>query len=216
MPYPKNPSEMSLAEANEPIVRTGEIMVNCRLVKDYSYVIQFKATCHHPQILLSATEFTFHGSIRRKDVQNDDSSWVVDFDQTSDVLEITNILADDLHYVIMNESQYFQFQFLRTPSIVENGTIILTRSSSHQIQILPKMDTIFKNAENLRKEKYLLEHIVVYNKQRPREKHWISLKLSFGHLLHFQVILFIHILNFSMRLDLTCHLIVLNFLFVTF
>ncbi|KAH6570662.1 hypothetical protein BASA62_004240 [Batrachochytrium salamandrivorans] len=67
------------------------------------------------------------------------------------------------------------------PLWTSTGLLSLGPMQSQQLRIVPLMDAISKNVETLKKEKYLLEHMVVYNKRRPSEKYSIHIKMSFGN-----------------------------------
>jgi len=71
------------------------------------------------------------------------------------------------------------------------GTGVETRRtisglSSQRIRIVVDLAAVSKNAESLRREKYIQEHMTIYNRRRPSEKYWLILKLSFGNLTSFQ------------------------------
>jgi hypothetical protein len=194
VPY-KQPEEMSLEEADTPKKKSAEIMVTCRLVKDYSKVIQVNAYCRQPQIKLSNTTFLFTGTIQKKEsvppIESlDKIPWSAEFNSVKNEFVLTNVLRDPLEYLVMNETFYFTVENMDDPSISSDSSYsagwILEPGQSHRIRIMPKMEAILKHAEFLRKERYVLEYLTVYNKRRPKESYWISLKLCLGHLSQFQ------------------------------
>ena len=223
------PSSDNLAIGNDQrglserwVEKRVEIYVNCRLVKDFQRIIEFKAMLRQPQILLSSTSFIFSGMIRRKQ-QIDGSSVinqsadgsalnVIQFEPTLDNFSVTNLLQDTLEYEIVTDSVFFTAEFVTQSSSIESaslsnswtssnlrkigpqpasfnkplwnstGSLVLSASQSQTIRIVPMLDVLTKNVEMLKKEKYILEHMVVYNKRRPTEKYVIHVKLSFGYL----------------------------------
>ena len=190
----KQPEEMSLEEADIPTRKSAEIMVTCRLVKDYSKVIQVNAYCRQPQLKISNTTFLFSGTIQKKEQNTlevlDKIQWSADFNAVKNEFIITNVLKDPLEYLILNETFYFTVENADASEAIAGSSFsngwIIEPGHSHRIRIMPKMDAILKHADFLRKERYVLEYLTVYNKRRPKENYWISLKLCLGHLSQFQ------------------------------
>ncbi|ORY06684.1 hypothetical protein LY90DRAFT_678342 [Neocallimastix californiae] len=54
------------------------------------------------------------------------------------------------------------------------------------LRIIPKIDSLMRDINSVRRDKYLQEHLTIYNRKRPTEKVWIVLKLSFGNIIDFQ------------------------------
>ncbi|KAJ3290798.1 hypothetical protein HK104_006518 [Borealophlyctis nickersoniae] len=198
----------TLAEADTPVEKNIEIYINCRLVKDYQKIIPLRAICRWPQVRLSSNLFTFVGAIRKKDVaepgqrKDEENPWIVSFRQPSSLdLEVTNLLIDPLEYEIVNDTMYFTLENLDVgdreadregqsppPDTCRGrrgGVWTMAGEGMHHVRITPNLEAIAKNADALRREKYILEHLTLYGKQRPTEKHFISLRLSFGHLTQF-------------------------------
>lgn len=190
----KQPEEMSLEEADIPTKKSAEIMVTCRLVKDYSKVIQVNAYCRQPQMKIFNTTFLFSGAIQKKEQNTlevpDKIQWSADFNSVKNEFIITNVLKDPLEYLIVNETFYFTVENSDASGALAGSSFsngwILEPGQSHRIHIMPKMEAILKHADFLRKERYVLEYLTVYNKRRPKENYWISLKLCLGHLSQFQ------------------------------
>ena len=147
------PQDMTLAEASEPILKTAEIMVNCRLVKDYSKVILLKASCRQPQINISQSDFTFPGTITKNELPGVDADrqWNVDFTTDSDILTITNILRDPLEYTIMSDSMYFAYENEDAMRLSDGKPWVLLSNERHRIRIRPRLDVILKHVDFLRK-----------------------------------------------------------------
>ncbi|KAJ3219397.1 hypothetical protein HK099_004728, partial [Clydaea vesicula] len=136
----------------------------------------------------------------------------VNFKQHFQEIVIENILDEDLIFEIFNDTSYFVtscnlIPISISPSItLAGGNSISTASGSGIldqrqwgssgiycleprqktfIQIKLNKEMILKNVDLFWKEKYLIEHLTVYNKNRPFEKKFIVLKLSFGNLKNF-------------------------------
>ncbi|KAJ3179725.1 hypothetical protein HDU85_004724 [Gaertneriomyces sp. JEL0708] len=58
---------------------------------------------------------------------------------------------------------------------------------SRHIRIVPKMDIVGRDADRLRKEKYVVEHVTLYNRRRPRERRYFVIRVSLGHLSEFAI-----------------------------
>ncbi|KAL5032177.1 hypothetical protein BDV3_000767 [Batrachochytrium dendrobatidis] len=67
------------------------------------------------------------------------------------------------------------------PLWTSTGVLTLGPMQSQKLRIVPLMDILVKNTDALKKEKYVLEHMILYNKRRPSEKYGIHVKLSFGN-----------------------------------
>eukprot|EP00842_Homolaphlyctis_polyrhiza_P001282 jgi/Hompol1/2154/HPOL_002830-RA len=79
-------------------------------------------------------------------------SSIIQFLPTNDTFSVTNLLQDTLEYEIVTDSTFFSIE-LAEPCNIDHDS----------------------------NEKYILEHMVVYNKRRPSEKYTIHAKLSFGN-----------------------------------
>jgi len=95
---------------------------------------------------------------------------------------IKNLLDDSLEYEIVNETIYFSLEF----AAQADSRCIFPRGT-HEVKIIPNMQVLLTHAETLSRDKYIQENITVYNKNRPEENYWISLRMSFGHLSDFQM-----------------------------
>lgn len=60
--------------------------------------------------------------------------------------------------------------------------VITSKYVTHSITICPNIPIILNNRQFLLKEKYVEEHITIYNKKKLSDKCWISLRVSFGSL----------------------------------
>ncbi|KAJ3416131.1 hypothetical protein HDV05_003100 [Chytridiales sp. JEL 0842] len=201
-------TEMTLTEASKIHEKNIEIYVNCRLVKDYQKTIYLKAFCSIPQIFLPTHDCTFHGTLKKRqdrDATGEESlpEWDLKLAPSCADLCLANILADPLSYQIVNDSAYFwvesldiseasgtsgaaEFKGVPVPLPRNSISGTVTGNNSHVIRVHMNKAAILRDAESLRREKYIVEHMTVYNKRRPMEKYWVIFKLSFGHLTMFQ------------------------------
>ncbi|KAG0226486.1 hypothetical protein BGW41_004197 [Actinomortierella wolfii] len=175
----RDPSEMEL--------KTIEIYINCRLVKDYQHVVVLTAECFLPAFRVDWKETkSFVASLIKAPTQpsgtgeTDDAGWRLSFEEDYRELRITNTLDTPLYYEIVNDTMYFNLEFPTPAKIIEGHGV-------HVIRVLPNTKALLKNAENFRREKYVQENITVYNKRRPLENYWIPLRLSFGNVSNFQL-----------------------------
>ncbi|KAI9329352.1 hypothetical protein BDR26DRAFT_729799 [Obelidium mucronatum] len=194
--------KMDLNTANTIDEKVIEVSVNCRLVKDYQKTIYLRASCRRPQIYLPTQELAFGGKIRRKTAPVDrvsvadeaEKDWEIKFTEQCATLKIQNLLSDALDFEILNDSMYFGVDIVDESDTnqgftrkTQNCSAIVDVDQSRTIRIFPVMSTLFKDVDVLRREKYFVEQITIYNRKRPSEKYWIVIKLSFGHLTQFQV-----------------------------
>ncbi|CAG8445677.1 3690_t:CDS:10 [Ambispora leptoticha] len=155
-----------------------EIYVNCRLVKDYQQSVMLKAECRMPSLRVQYNESeALMGRIYRSESEED---WTIEFDQNYREIRLNNLLDIPLEYEIVNDTMYF------TLEIPDNNKKLLP-NSYHVVKVRPKCIALIKNAENVRREKYIQENITVYNRNRPSENYWIPLRISFGHISNFQL-----------------------------
>lgn len=111
----------SLAVADEAVEKHIEIYVNCRLVKDYQKIINLRAICRQPQMLLSDHEVFFRGTLKRKEQGgedsllreagvDEDSRWSLQIMPSVSTIQVTNLLLDPLDCWVMNDSMYFNVE----------------------------------------------------------------------------------------------------------
>ncbi|KAJ3261021.1 hypothetical protein HK103_006976 [Boothiomyces macroporosus] len=65
-------------------------------------------------------------------------------------------------------------------------TCTLEPKATKKYRIIPLLNNINKHIEQLRKQKYIMDHFVLYNKKKPHERQRLYVRLSFGHLKTFQ------------------------------
>ncbi|CAG8447699.1 8569_t:CDS:10 [Diversispora eburnea] len=148
-----------------------EIYVNCRLVKDYQQTLKLKAECRMPSIQVDYKE---------SDALMEDEDWIIHFDEKYRKIIIKNSLPNPLKYEIVNDTMYFNLEFPKEGK--EIGSKLC-----HEIIVRPNIKALIKNAENVRREKYIQEQVTVYNRNRPSENYWIPLRISFGYCSNFQL-----------------------------
>ncbi|RIA92609.1 hypothetical protein C1645_820444 [Glomus cerebriforme] len=161
--------------------KTIEIYVNCRLVKDYQQTVLLKAECRMPSLQVSYNETeAFMGKIWRRYSNNkDDDEWNFQFNPEFREIKINNLLDKPLEYEIVNDTMYFNLE-------LSDDVKEVAPKSVHNILVRPNLKSLIKNAESVRREKYIQEIVTVYNRNRPSENYWISLRISFGHISNFQ------------------------------
>ena len=99
-----------------------EIYVNCRLVKDYQKVINFKALCLQRQLVVSDCEYLFQGAFK------DESPTIKG---TNDVLVLSNTCSSTVEFQINSDSLYFGLELLE-PFTESSGSEIGVGSKSLQ------------------------------------------------------------------------------------
>ncbi|CAG8447057.1 5601_t:CDS:2 [Ambispora gerdemannii] len=155
-----------------------EIHVNCRLVKDYQQTVMLKAECRMPSLRVQYEESeALMGRIFRSESEED---WIVEFDQSYREIRLDNLLDIPLEYEIVNDTMYFTLE-------IPDSDKRLPQNSHHIVKVWPNCRALIKNAENVRREKYIQENVTVYNRNRPSENYWIPLRISFGHISNFQL-----------------------------
>ncbi|KAJ3175580.1 hypothetical protein HDU87_006077 [Geranomyces variabilis] len=210
----RNQFPTTLIVADEPVEKDIEIYINCRLVKDYQKIINLRAICRQPQMLLSNLEFDFRGVMRRRNLGHDattgreEDMWSLQLLPAHAEVEIANLLTDPLDCCVMNDSMYFNVDLgtrdmedapSQSGGVVAAATVTpsLTKVRRHlglsigsqrsaAVRVTPNMDALMRHVDKLRGEKYVVEHLTVYNRRRPREKSFIVVKLSLGHMTEFQ------------------------------
>ncbi|KAG9297531.1 hypothetical protein G9A89_001471 [Geosiphon pyriformis] len=168
-------------DPNEVEKKIIEIYVNCRLVKDYQQTVILKAECRIPSLRVVYNEFeALKGKISRSESNSNDEEWVIKFESDYKEIRVNNLLGIPLEYEIVNDTMYF---LLELPDNTKN----ILPFSHHNIKVRPNIKALMKNAENVRREKYIQENITVYNRRRPSENYWIPLRISFGYISNFQL-----------------------------
>ncbi|KAF9585974.1 hypothetical protein BGW38_010705 [Lunasporangiospora selenospora] len=170
-------------DPNEMELKTVEIYINCRLVKDYQHVVVLKAECYLPALRVDWQDsVSFVARLSRKPTTTQESSdeWQITFREDYRILGIQNLLNMPLEYQIVNDTMYFTLEYTELDKVVDGMQL-------HHIRIVPNVKALLRNAENFRKEKYVQENITIYNRRRPLENYWIPLRLSFGNVSNFQL-----------------------------
>ncbi|KAF9189592.1 hypothetical protein BGZ50_000692 [Haplosporangium sp. Z 11] len=171
----RDPDEMEL--------KTVEIYINCRLVKDYQHVVLLTAECYMPALRVDWQDsVSFVGRVYREPVASSETTdeWKLSFLEDHRILGISNLLKIPLDYEIVNDTMYFNLEYPEPEKVLDG-------LQNHQIRVVPNMKALLRNAENFRREKYVQENITIYNRNRPLENYWIPLRLSFGNVSSFQL-----------------------------
>ncbi|CAG8457039.1 15393_t:CDS:2, partial [Dentiscutata heterogama] len=155
-----------------------EIYVNCRLVKDYQQTVILKAECKIPSLRVDYEDSALTGKICRQ--YSNDDEFTIQFDQEFREIMIRNLLDTSLEYEIVNDTMYFSLDISHSNKEVAPKT-------DHRIIVRPNVKALLKNVESIRREKYIQEHVTVYNRNRPSENYWIPLRISFGYFTNFQL-----------------------------
>ncbi|KAG0328401.1 hypothetical protein BGZ99_005416 [Dissophora globulifera] len=171
----RDPDEMEL--------KTVEIYINCRLVKDYQQVVLLTAECYLPAIRVDWQDtVSFIARVTREPQASQDSAdeWKITFKDDHRILGVSNLLNIPLDYEIVNNTMYFMLEFPEPEKVIDG-------LQKHEIRVVPNVKALLRNAENFRREKYVQENITIYNRNRPLENYWIPLRLSFGNVSNFQL-----------------------------
>ncbi|KAG0065796.1 hypothetical protein BGZ89_007929 [Linnemannia elongata] len=170
-------------DPDELELKTIEIYINCRLVKDYQQVVLLTAECYMPAVRVDWQDsVSFVGRFSRESsgsAENTDE-WKISFKEDYRILGICNLLQIPLEYEIVNDTMYFNLEYPEPDKVIDG-------LDKHEIRVVPNAKALLRNAENFRREKYVQENITIYNRNRPLENYWIPLRLSFGNVSNFQL-----------------------------
>jgi hypothetical protein len=89
---------------------------------------------------------------------------------------ITKIPSRVLVYTVRNSSRFFDVDCVGDVELVGSGT----GRDEHCVRIRPNISRIRERALFFARERYVEEHVTVYNRCYPREFWWVSLKLICG------------------------------------
>ncbi|KAF9912253.1 hypothetical protein EC991_000144 [Linnemannia zychae] len=170
-------------DPDEVELKTVEIYINCRLVKDYQQVVVLTAECYMPAIRVDWQDsVSFVGRLSRGSPGSAENTgeWRLSFKEDYRILGISNLLQIPLEYEIVNDTMYFNLEYPEPDKVVDG-------LDKHEIRVVPNAKALLRNAENFRREKYVQENITIYNRNRPLENYWIPLRLSFGNVSNFQL-----------------------------
>ncbi|KAG0354586.1 hypothetical protein BG005_006346 [Podila minutissima] len=171
-------------DPDEVELKTVEIYINCRLVKDYQQVVLLKAECYLPAVRVDWEDsVSFVGRLHRvsgSSESNINEEWKISFQDDFRMLGVSNLLDIPLEYEIVNDTMYFNLEYPEPERVIEG-------QQQHLIRVVPNVKALLRNADNFRREKYVQENITIYNRNRPLENYWIPLRLSFGNVSNFQL-----------------------------
>eukprot|EP01094_Clydonella_sp_ATCC50884_P006728 TRINITY_DN15939_c0_g1_i1.p1 TRINITY_DN15939_c0_g1~~TRINITY_DN15939_c0_g1_i1.p1 ORF type:complete len:569 (-),score=181.50 TRINITY_DN15939_c0_g1_i1:83-1789(-) len=167
-PVPMVPPEVvSLETAEEKEV---EVYVSCRSVKNYHKVIRLQATCRYPQLECTPVDCVFRGD--RSSLREGQA---ITFHHPQHTLRIQNRFHTlPLQYTIHNSSRFVTISAQSdSPGECEPG-------GEQLFLILPNMESINAERHHILQNRYLEEHITVYNENRLSESEVIRIRFSFG------------------------------------
>ncbi|KAJ3358833.1 hypothetical protein GGF32_009929 [Allomyces javanicus] len=150
-------------------VKEFDIVVNCRLVRDYQQVIHVKATCRSPQLKCPHPEVVLSALV------TEDGSRIVCAQPWQD-LTIMNLDAEHPLHVEMVMPGATLFLLEETP------VVTLAPGEHRRVRVKLNIDEAQRQLDALRREKYVQEHMLVYNRWRCTERTFVTLKLSLGWL----------------------------------
>ncbi|KAG0580510.1 hypothetical protein KC19_4G178800 [Ceratodon purpureus] len=116
---------------------------------------------------------------------------------TFQILTLRNLyLHRKLEYVVKNDSLFFKVD---VPGLQEISSAVspglhldvhtlstkMHEKAGHDIVVRPNLDTLRENWKMVMKQKYIEEHLTIYNRSNPHEKYTVSLRLTAGHLRNF-------------------------------
>lgn len=113
------------------------------------------------------------------------------------ILTLRNLyLHRKLEYLVKNDSLFFKVDVPASqeiPSAVSQGLNLdmhalptkVHEKACHDIVIRPNLETLREHRKMVMKQKYVEEHLTIYNRSNPREKYTVSLRLTAGHLRNF-------------------------------
>jgi hypothetical protein len=171
------------ASCGEPVHL--ELYVTCRLVKDHQEVVHVRYTMWMPQIALSLLkESESFGSFQRTDVTEvifygkdvpsgtKAGSTELVFSPEWQLLEIFNTQASPLRYIIRNDSLFFTVE---APTDAADGReTVVAPGQSQTIRIRINMKHVQENKALVLKNKYIEEHLSVYNQRQLSESYALS------------------------------------------
>jgi hypothetical protein len=189
-----------------------EIHVNCRLVKDYQKVISFTAECRKANLKVSESEFYFNVSMKQTvDIFNSKNNNVFEICNLTDNTIQFQIMNESPHFFLESQLNtdnicgkhksalvnrlisFFSRPEIESPNdgiwfpVKYFHSIELQPNETLQFRVLPCLDAIEKDIDQLRKQRYIIEHFSIYNTSNLQEKYRVSVKLNFGHLKDFHV-----------------------------
>ncbi|KAL3702130.1 hypothetical protein R1sor_020152 [Riccia sorocarpa] len=109
-------------------------------------------------------------------------------------LAVRNLYAHrPLQYIVKNDSLFFSADFPES-QVIPRAQVTCGDSSEennscseafHAILVRPNMENIRTHQKTIFKQKYVEEHLTIYNRSNPREKYTVSLRITAGHLRSF-------------------------------
>ncbi|PRP75302.1 hypothetical protein PROFUN_05613, partial [Planoprotostelium fungivorum] len=162
-----------------------KIYVSCSLIKDFHQTIVMKSVCSFPQLRVSHNSFVFFGSVDWHTHPHNESH-VIDYstvqlqfsqENTQQTVLITNQFSTAANLVVKNASMFFIVEGSEEQKI-EGRTV-------NSLIIRPNIPIIMNNKKLLLKEKFIEEHVNLYNREKPNDSFIILLRITFGRLAKF-------------------------------
>ncbi|KAL2649598.1 hypothetical protein R1flu_017726 [Riccia fluitans] len=110
------------------------------------------------------------------------------------MLIVRNLYAHrPLQYIVKNDSLFFATDFPE-PQVIPCAQVTAGEHNEgnnsctqafHAIVVRPNMESIRAHQKKIFKQKYVEEHLTIYNRSNPREKYTVSLRITAGHLRSF-------------------------------
>ncbi|KAI9176000.1 hypothetical protein H9P43_006364 [Blastocladiella emersonii ATCC 22665] len=161
-------------------IKEFDIIVNCRLVRDYQQMIRVSATCMAPSMHISASDVTVAATLAA-----DGASLMCP--EPSQDLVVTNVSGDarPLDLQVMSDIQLFTVE---VEGGQPNAPLTLAPGASIRVRVTLNGDEAARQIDTLRREKYFQGYFVVYNRGMCHERTFVTVKLSLGYLPTFSLV----------------------------
>eukprot|EP00455_Lapot_gusevi_P004473 TRINITY_DN11857_c0_g1_i4.p1 TRINITY_DN11857_c0_g1~~TRINITY_DN11857_c0_g1_i4.p1 ORF type:complete len:546 (+),score=45.52 TRINITY_DN11857_c0_g1_i4:52-1689(+) len=176
-------------------LKEAYININCRTIKDYQETILFRANCRPPQVRVSLLEVVFVGqkvqtseSNEHDNEEKEPINLSLDVSPAQQELVIRNLYNRPLTYTVRNSSLYFIVENLTLgePPVKNMATWTIQEPNAEHILIVrPNMQVVIEHHHLFIKNKYVEEHLTIYNRSQLSEKYLVSLRFTTGILRHF-------------------------------
>lgn len=115
----------------------------------------------------------------------------------SQTLIIRNLYSHrKLEYVVKNDSLFFEVDLPKEQGIagvseevllpsIQSPALRMHDKACQKIVVRPNLGTLREHQQMIMKQKYVEEHLTVYNRSNPLEKYTVSLRITAGHLRNF-------------------------------
>jgi hypothetical protein len=103
---------------------------------------------------------------------------VFDIQPSSQAITITNLYSRPLNYTLCNDTRFFTID-------TSSDGFISKRGKSITVIVKPNIPAILQHKHLILRDKYIEEHLTLYNRDQLNEKYLISLRFSTGALRFF-------------------------------